>query len=322
MFDHGHYLHNLRSCEIKAWKKTIIQTCTGFQPISFFRLYFHRLRASDDQSFLPLFRNSNIWPYKYSLVHKKVVSITCERRSSDRRNGHEEELNTDACGYLVHTNDIRAQNGQENHEKTIKHTKNNHVHNETGVTFSQRAQSVCHADDQHRYLEAIESVHSRVVTEFAEEEPTESRAYGHHTDQSGRLWVWYAALLGVSRLWKKKKKPLLINFKALLQAVGKLQVFTVKGHTQMYSLWVHKITYQMDKRNEISHHKSAQRKAVNQECFILENSEVKHWRPLAYGFFHCFLHFFTTLTGHFIQQGPNGAQTQYASKHPRCVGPS
>lgn len=136
---------------------------------------------------------------------RKLSAFTCERRSSDRRYGHEEELNTDACGHLVHANDVRAQNGQENHKTTIKYTKNNHVHNETGVTFRQRAQSVCHADDQHRYLEAVESVHSRVVTEFAEEEPTESRAYGHHTNQSGRLRVWYSALFGVSRLFKKKE---------------------------------------------------------------------------------------------------------------------
>lgn len=77
----------------------------------------------------------------------------------------------------------------------------------------------------------------------------------------------------------------------------------------------------MYKRDEISHHKSAQRKAKNQERFVLENSEVKHWRPLTSRFFH-FLRLFTSLTGHSIQQGPNGAQTQDASEHPCCVGPS
>lgn len=110
---------------------------------------------------------------------------------------------------------------------------------------------------------------------------------------------------------RKKKKKLLITFKALFQA-RQVTCFYSEGH---------KITYQMYKRDEIPHHKSAQRKAVYQESFVLENSEVKHWRLLTYGFFH-FLHLFTSLTGHFIQQGPNGAQTQYASKHPRCVGPS
>ena len=159
------------------------------------------------------FHSSNIWSFVYSLEHNQVVGVTCERRSSDRRYGHKEELNTNARGHLVDTNDVRTQNSQENHETAIKHTENNHVHDKTGVTLRQRAQSIRHADGQHRYLEAIESVHSRVVTEFTEEEPTESRAYGHHTDKRGRLRVWYAALFGISRLLNKKDKYL-INFEA------------------------------------------------------------------------------------------------------------
>lgn len=167
----------------------IIQTFTGFESISFFLDLFSQvvcITAMINHVF-HFFSAIQIpvSDLSYVHLHTRILSaFTCERRSSDRRYGHEEELNTDACGHLVHSNDIGAQNGQENHETTIKHTKNYHVHNKAGVTFRQRAQSVCHADDQHGYLEAVESVHSRVVTEFAEEEPTKSRAYGHHTNQS------------------------------------------------------------------------------------------------------------------------------------------
>lgn len=167
----------------------IIQTFTGFESISFFLDLFSQVVCITAMIYHVFHFFSAIQipvsDLSYVHLHTRILSaFTCERRSSDRRYGHEEELNTDACGHLVHSNDIGAQNGQENHETTIKHTKNYHVHNKAGVTFRQRAQSVCHADDQHGYLEAVESVHSRVVTEFAEEEPTKSRAYGHHTNQS------------------------------------------------------------------------------------------------------------------------------------------
>lgn len=79
----------------------------------------------------------------------------------------------------------------------------------------------------------------------------------------------------------------------------------------------------MHKRNKVSHHKSAQREAPNQEGFILEDRKVKHWRSRSFWFFD-FLQFFTFpgLTGLSIQQGPNGAQTQHPTEHPCCVGPS
>lgn len=140
---------------------------------------------------------------RHLLQSNRNIDVTCKRGSSNRRYGHKEELHTNTSGYLVDANDVSTQDSQEYHVTTIKHTKNNHVNNEACITLGQRTQSIRHADDQHRYLETVESVHSRVVAEFAEEEPAESRAHRHHADQCGRLRIRYAAFFSVGRLLKK-----------------------------------------------------------------------------------------------------------------------
>ena len=77
------------------------------------------------------------------------------------------------------------------------------------------------------------------------------------------------------------------------------------GPLCVHNTSVEHLTYQVYKRDEISHHKCAQRNAPDQERFILEDGKVEHRRSPIVSFF-CFIHLFLSLTGHSIEQGTDG----------------